>query len=79
MDGEIQDCFTNTSQDALNDFLLQKKLIDLSLNLQPARSSILTAKSIITFYEKTTSLENLSDNTTGNMKGTNHRHKCPFP
>lgn len=33
MDGEIQDYFANASQDALGDFLLQKKLIDLSLTL----------------------------------------------
>ncbi len=33
MDSEIQDYFANTSQDALDDFLLQKKLIDLSLTL----------------------------------------------
>lgn len=33
MDGEIQDYFANASQDALGNFLLQKKLIDLSLTL----------------------------------------------
>jgi two-component system, response regulator YesN len=33
MDGEIQDYFTNGPEDALDDFLLQKKLIELSLAL----------------------------------------------
>ncbi|GIP50049.1 hypothetical protein J53TS2_36400 [Paenibacillus sp. J53TS2] len=33
MDGEIQDYFTNGPKDALDDFLLQKKMIELSLTL----------------------------------------------